>query len=192
MKKSLALFVTATVALAGCSSSGVKIASGTRDIESFKEHKIEFPKWYTDIPKEENAIYATATEVSTDLQFALDKSIFSAKREIAFKLQNSINQQVKEYTVETNYSRNESTSKETQRLVIADSKNVNIVGSQTVKTEVIREGSRYRAFVLVRYGLDDSNKVHMNYVAKERRAVAKKELEKYHGEVKEDRANPVQ
>lgn len=186
----MVLMVAAT--LVGCSSSGVKIANGTRDIESFKEHKIEFPKWYTDIPKEENAIYATATEVSTDLQFALDKSIFSAKREIAFKLQNSINQQVKEYTTETNYSKNESTSKETQRLVIADSKNVNIVGSQTVKTEVIREGSRYRAFVLVRYGLDDSNKVHMNYVAKERRMAAKKELENYHQELKTDRANSSQ
>lgn len=190
MKKSLIALMT--VALVGCSSSGVKIASGTRDIDSFKEHKIEFPKWYTEIPKEENAIYATATEISSDLQFALDKSIFSAKREIAFKLQNSINQQVKEYTTETNYSKNEVTSKETQRLVIADSKNVNIVGSQTVKTEVIREGNKYRAFVLVRYGLDDSNKVHMNYVAKERRATAKKELEKFHNEVKEDRASTTQ
>lgn len=182
MKKGLIVLTTAL--LVGCSSSGVKIASGTRDIETFKENKIEFPKWYTEVPKEDNAIYATATEISSDLQYALDKSLFSAKREIAFKLQNSINQQVKEYVTETNYSKNEVTSKETQRLVVADSKNVNMVGAQTIKSEVIREGNKYRAFVLVRYGLDESNKVHMNYVIKERRANAKRELEKYHEEVK--------
>lgn len=191
MKKTL-IVTSLMLALVGCSSTGPKIVTGSRDIETFKENKIEFPKWYLEVPTEENAIYATATEVSNDLQFALDKSMFSAKREIAFKLKNSINQQVKEYTTETNYSKNETTSKETQRLVIANSKDVNIVGTQTIKSDVIREGNRYRAFVLVRYGLDESNKVHMNYIVKDRRELAKQELNKFDEEIKgEARSTPV-
>lgn len=187
MKKTLVM-IGVSLALVGCSTAGPKIASGTRDIESYKENKIEFPKWYLEVPTEDSAIYATATEVSSDLQFALDKSLFSAKREIAFKLKNSINQQVKEYTTETNYTKSETTSKETQRLVVANSKDVNIVGTQTVRTDVIREGGRYRAFVLVRYGLDESNKIHMSYVANDRRATAKRELDTFSAEIKQGEA----
>lgn len=177
-----------TVALVGCSSTNsVKIADGSRKAEQYKVDKIEFPEWYVTLPKEDNAIYASATEVSSDLQFSVDKALMAAKRDIAFKLSNDFNQKYKEHATETNYTEGDKLSKETERLTIINSTQVNLVGVQRVKTEIIREGNRYRSFVLVRYGLDESNRIHMNYMAKERKANAKKEMDKFDQELKEQR-----
>lgn len=177
-----------TAMLVGCSSTNsVKIPEGTKKAEQFKVDKIEFPEWYVSVPKEDSAIYASATEVSTDLQFSVDKALMAAKRDIAFKLSNDFNQKFKEYASEANYTEGDKLSKETERLTVINSTQVNLVGVQRVRTEIIREGNRYRAFVLVRYGLDESNKIHMNYMSKERKANAKKELDKFDQELKQQR-----
>jgi len=183
MKKVL-LCTAVLVSLVGCSSNPLKLSDKTHSFESYKEANFEFPDWYMNPPKEDSAIYAAATEISSDLQFSIDKSLLSAQREIAFKLSNDVNQKFKEYTTETNYSKDEQTSKQHERLTIANSQGVNLVGVQRVKTSVIREGNKYRSFVLVRYGLDESNKIHMNYIVKERRAKANKELDKFDEELK--------
>ena len=188
MKKSL--LCLCVLGVVGCSStknSEVKIPEGSRSVMQYPVNKVEFPEWYVTMPKEENAIYASATEVSSDLQYAIDKAAMSAKREIAFKLSNDFSQKYKEYTSEINYSSKEKMARETERLVIANSLNVNLVGVQRIKSEVLREGNQYRAFMLMRYGLDESNRIHMNYIIKERKANSKKEMDKFDQEIKEER-----
>ena len=188
MKKSI--LCLCVLGMVGCSSTKVaevKIPEGTRSAAQYPVNKVDFPEWYVNVPKEENAIYASASEVSSDLQYAIDKAAMSAKREIALKLNNDFSQKYKEYTSETNYSSQEKMAKETERLVIVNSLNVNLVGVQRVKSEVVREGNQYRAFMLVRYGLDESNRIHMNYIIKERRANSKNEMDKFDREVKENR-----
>jgi hypothetical protein len=59
-----------------------------------------------------------------------------------------------------------------------------------VRTEVVREGNRYRAFVLVRYGLDASNRIHANYMAKHRQRDARERLDKFEEELKTDKLTP--
>lgn len=189
--KKLLMCVVVAFGIVGCSSNPIQISDKSRSFDSYKEATFEFPDWYMNPPKEDNAIYATATEISSDLQFSIDKSLLSAQREIAFKLSNDVNQKFKEYTTETNYSKDEQTSKQHERLTIANSQGVNLVGVQRVKTSVIREGTKYRSFVLVRYGLDESNKIHMNYMIKERRAKANKELDKFDDELKGNKNVPI-
>lgn len=184
MNKTLLCLAVSSV-LVGCSSSGVKISDGSRNIQSFKENKIEFPTWYLDLPKEENTIYVSATEVSSDLQFSLDKALMSANREIAFKLKNEVSQKYKEHTTESNFSKNDTMMKSNERLSISESNHVNIVGAQKVRTEVIREGNRYRAFVLVKYSLDESNQIHMNYISKTRKEKSDKVMNEYNTELKQ-------
>lgn len=188
MKKLLLCIVA--VGMVGCSSTKLSdINEKQRSFETYKEAAFQYPEWYLNPPSEEAAIFAAASEVSTDLQFAIDKGAMAAQREIAFKLNNDINQKFKEYAAESNYSKNENLTKETERLTIANS-TANLVGVQRVKVSVIREGNRYRSFVLVRYGLDESNKIHANYMAKQRRANAKQELDKYDQELKGRTASP--
>ena len=189
MKKSI--LCLCVLGMVGCSStkiSEVKIPEGSRSVSQYPVNKIELPEWYVNAPKEDGAIYATASEVSSDMQYAIDKAAMSAKREIAFKLGNDFSQKYKEHTSETNYSSQEKMSKETERLVIANSVSINLVGVQRVRSEVIREGNQYRAYMLVRYGLDESNRIHMNYLIKERRANSKNEMDKFDREIKDNRS----
>lgn len=185
-----ALLLLSVALIVGCASNGgSKVSDGRTSIKEVKENKFQIPEWYVSLPSEPDTIFASATEVSTDLQFSIDKALMSAKRDIAFKLQNDISQKHKEYSTESNYTKSDRLSKETERLMIANSKYVNLVGVQRVRTEIINENGRYRAFVLVRYSLDESNKIHANNVAKERRASAKKEMDKFDNELREGTSN---
>lgn len=188
MKKLLSCI--AVMALVGCSSTGVKIAEGNKTIETTKPPTINMPAWYLEVPREDGALYATATEMSTDLQFSIDRALMSAKRELAFKLENEVSQKFRDYTAETGSGETGTISKDTERLTISNSKFVNLVGVERVRTEVVREGNRYRAFVLVRYGLDASNRIHANYMAKHRQRDARERLDKFEEELKTDKLAP--
>ena len=185
------LLCVAVMSLVGCSSTSLKIPEGTKTIESTKSSTVNLPAWYLDVPREEAALYATATEMSSDLQFSIDRALMSAKREIAFKLENEVSQKFRDYTAETGSGENETIMKDTERMTISNSKFVNLVGVERVRTEVVREGNRFRAFVLIRYGLDSSNKIHANYMAKHRQRDARERLDKFESELKGDRGVPV-
>ena len=179
------------VTLVGCSSTGVKIADGNKTIETTKPPTVDMPAWYLDVPREEAAMYAAATEMSTDLQFSIDRALMSAKRELAFKLENEVSQKFRDYTAETGSGETGTINKDTERLTISNSKFVNLVGVERVRTHVVREGNRYRAFVLVRYSLDASNKIHANYMAKHRQRDARERLDKFEEELKSDKGIPT-
>lgn len=186
MKRILALAVVAL--LTACSSTnGVKIADGTKTIEHAKPTKVEVPEWYLQVPREERAIYAVASEMSSDMQFSIDRAIMSATRDIAFKLNNEVSQKFRDYTAETGSGETGTITRDTERMSISNSNFVNIVGVERVRTEVYREGNRFRSYVLVRYGLDMSNQLHANYMANQRKIEARERLDKYEKELREDK-----
>ena len=178
------LLCLAVVSLVGCSSTGVKIADGNKTINTTKPPTVDMPAWYLEVPREEDAIYAAATETSTDLQFSIDRASMSAKREIAFKLENEVSQKFRDYTAETGTGESGTITRDTERMSISNSKFVNLVGVERVRTSVVREGKIYRAFVLIRYGLDSSNKIHANYMSKHRQRDARERLDKFEDELK--------
>lgn len=165
MKRTLIALLVAGLTV-GCSSNQVKIPTGSKVIELQKENVVQVPEWYTNVPNEDNAIYAAVTEISPDMQFALDKAMLSAKREIAFKLNNDISQKYTEHSIEST-NRDDKLAKETDRVVVASSNHINLVGVQKIRSEFVREGNKYRVFLLVRYGLDASNKVSQANVLKQ-------------------------
>ena len=183
--KRLLLIITALVLTACSSTAPVKIADGTRTIEHAKPTKVEVPEWYLQIPREERAIYAAATEMSSDMQFSIDRALMSAKREIAFKLNNEVSQKFRDYTAETGSGETGTITRDSERMVISNSNFVNLVGVERVRTEVYREGNRFRAYVLIRYGLDMSNQIHANYVANQRKIEARERLDKYEDELRD-------
>jgi hypothetical protein len=182
MKRTLIVLLVAGLTV-GCSSNQVKIPSGTKTVETFKESTVDLPEWYVSVPNEDNAIYAAVTETSSDMQFAIDKAMLSAKREISFKLHNDISQKYTEHSIESNYSKDEKLSKETDRVVVASSNHINLIGVQKIRTEVVREGNKYRAFLLARYGLDTSNKLNLDYINKQKHQEAKTQVDKFEREL---------
>lgn len=180
------LLLAITSLLAACSSTnGVKIADGTRSIEQTKPTKVEVPEWYLQVPREEKAIYAVASETSTDMQFSIDRAVMSATRDIAFKLNNEVSQKFRDYTAETGSGETGNITRDTERMSISNSNFVNIVGVERVRTEVFRDGNRYRSYVLIRYGLDMSNQIHANYMANQRKADARERLDNYERELRD-------
>jgi hypothetical protein len=179
MKRTLISILIAGL-FVGCSSNQVKIPTGSKVIESQKENVVQVPEWYTSVPNEDNAIYAAVTETSPDMQFALDKAMLSAKREISFKLNNDISQKYTEHSIEST-NRDDKLAKEIDRVVVASSNHINLVGVQKIRSEFVREGNKYRVFLLVRYGLDASNKVSQSNVLKQQDS--KKQIHQFEKEL---------
>ena len=57
----------------------------------------DMPKWYTDIPKEDEAVYAVGTAVTPDLQLAVDIAVLSAKTTLADRVDSRIRSQLKTF-----------------------------------------------------------------------------------------------
>lgn len=143
MNKTL-LCLSAVIALSGCSSTK------NLTIERVKANKFDVPSWFITLPKEDNYIFASASEFSTDLQFAIDKATMSASREIAFKMKGAMSENYKDQTVESKFSKNDSIAKKTERVYNAETQQVSLAGIEKINSLVVREGDNYRAFVLVR------------------------------------------
>lgn len=143
MKKAL-LCLSVVLALSGCSSTK------NVPIERVKANKFDVPSWFVTLPKDEKFIFASATEFSTDLQFAIDKATMSASREIAFKMKGMMSENYKDQTVESKFSKNDSIAKKTEREYNAETQQVSLAGIEKINSLVVREGDNYRAFVLVR------------------------------------------
>lgn len=172
--------------LAACSSTnGVKIADGTKTIEHSKPSKVEVPEWYLQVPREDRAIYAVASETSADMQFSIDRAVMSATRDIAFRLNNEVSQKFRDYAAETGSGETGTVTRDTERLSISNSNFVNIVGVERIRTEVYREGNRFRSYVLIRFGLDTSNQLHANYMANQRKVEARERLDRYEQELRD-------
>jgi len=111
----------------------------------------EIPDWYANPPNDEHSLYAASTADSSDLGFALDKAILSAKRALADRLGGSVSSQHKEDLQEAGGN--------TQAVYVSDRSTTNQItdvvlsGYTVVQTKIVPTDTRYRAFVLLQYPL---------------------------------------
>jgi hypothetical protein len=121
------------------------------EITKVKTTASEVPDWYINPPKGEHALYAAGTANSTDLEFALDKAILSAKRLLADRVNGSVSAQHKEYLQEGSASTPPvQVSERSTTNKIAD---VVLNGYTVVQTKLVPSDTQYRAFVLLQYPL---------------------------------------
>ena len=117
------------------------------------------PSWFLQPPVEKNAIYAVATDYSTDLQFAVDKSLLSAKIGLASQINNRISSKMKEFAQETGTSGDPQVTREIERISSELITEVNLSGYTIPKREVLPQGAGFRTFVMLRYPLGETNKL---------------------------------
>lgn len=172
------------LSLAACGSFKTKteMAVKTPELPSFSD-EVKYPSWYTE-KSEGDVLNAVASEYSTDMQFAVDKAMLSAKRELAANFSSHIDSMMKNYAMEigdldTSVVRE---INQTSKLVVA---RVNLIGVQRTKLQINREGQGYRAFVKVKYSVDDSNKFLLSEVKKNRTLDAKMKASKSFQELEE-------
>lgn len=138
---------------------------------------VDLPDWYIAAEKEPNALFGVASETSTDMQFAVDKAMLSAKRELASNFSSHIDAMMKDYSAQAGGADSEVLQdiNRTTKLVV---NKVNLIGVQRTNFKVVREDKVYRAYVKLRYAVDDSNKILMEEIKKNRRLSHKFESSK--------------
>lgn len=178
MKKSL-IVVPLVLAMSACSS--IKYTTGV-EIEAPKLGKsvgdeVGYPDWYTKTNPDDKALYSVATEYSQDLQFAVDKAMLSAKRELASNFSSHTSAMLKDFAAEVG-ELDSAVVREIDRTTRMVVNKVNLVGVQRTNMKVVHEKSGYRAFVKLRYAADDSNRLLLSEVKKNRQLNAKLQASK--------------
>ena len=182
------ILIPLVVALSACSS--VKYETGLEfKAPEFgggdQQDEVSYPNWYTDTPKKDDqALYAVASEYSKDFQFSVDKAMLSAKRELASNFSSHIDGMMKDFGAEIGDVDSSVVNdiNRTTKLVIS---RVNLVGVQRVNFKVVHEKAGYRTFVKLRYATDDSNKLLLNEIKRNRKLSAKLEASKSFKELEE-------
>ena len=185
MKKTFVI-VPLIVAMTGCSSikynTGVEFSAPS--FGSSEGREVGYPDWYTSSPKaDDTALYAVATEHSKNFQFAVDKAMLSAKRELASNFSSHINAMFKDFSAEIG---DDSTVvadiNRTTKMVVT---RVNLIGVHRTNFKVVHENEGYRAFVRLKYSTDDTNKLLLSEIKKNRKLAAKLEASKSFKEMEE-------
>jgi hypothetical protein len=187
-----------SMTLVGCSS--IKYETGLEfKAPEFgggkQQSEVRYPDWYVDKVKEgDTALYAVASEYSKDFQFAVDKSMLSAKRELASNFSSHIDAMFKDYVAEIG-DVDSSTVQEINRTTKLIVSRVNLIGVQRTNFKVIHEKDGYRAYVKLRYIADQSNKLLVQEVKKNRKLSAKldasKSFQELENSIKNVEVNPI-
>lgn len=167
--KRLAL-IPLVAAVAACDKTPPETAMSKQMFEyqsqQVKSQIDDMPKWYTNIPKEDDAVYAVGTAVTPDLQLAVDIAVLSAKTTLADRVDSRIRSQLKLFKTKlgsTDFdSRVQNNFEQVTRNLIADA---DVAGYTVKENKVVQNGTQYRAYVLLEYKNAVANKVIQTRIA---------------------------
>jgi hypothetical protein len=163
-------FVTALtlLSLVGCSSSpikksedyNVKLANSNKliEVEKSKSNSFIYPEWYMSLVVKDNVIFVSGTDFSSDANFAIDKAMMNAKREIAIyisSITSNINRNYAKDNQANDTSRTDKITAQTTRIITP---NIDLARVTRDKVVLRKEGEYYRAFVRVYMPLDNAIK----------------------------------
>ena len=157
MKNIIALAVVAT--LAACSSTPKDpyerraYEERERQTKSVEIAISNAPKWMTETPQSDSAVFATGSAVSTDMGMADWKAKMFAYGKICIAAGGKVSQQGKMFMQDSG-----ETSMEHSELAIKTfCPSVDITGTEIREVKRVAEGSRYRSYVLVALPTGDAN-----------------------------------
>ena len=131
------------------------------------------PDWFKKLPESDNAIYSTGTAATTDLQLSVDLAVLNAKTTLADRINGRVRSQTKSFVAKIGNEETASVMSEVEKAtknIIAD---VDVAGYKVSETEVVTNGPKYRAYVLLEYSDKEANKIIMNRLRKDRMLVSK-------------------
>ena len=157
MKKTLAI-LPLVAALAACGTTNTYDKRAEIDHErkvKYAERAIDkAPKWMTELPTSQNAVYANGTSVSSDFSMSRTKARTVAFAKICMAAGGRVDQQTRMFLQDT-----ENAGTETSETAIRSMcPSVDITGVETVEVKTIAEGPRFRSYVLVALPSGDANR----------------------------------
>jgi len=118
------------------------------------------PKWFLNPPDDEDYIYASAMDTSSNMQYALDKASALARDQIANTTGTKVMSMFKRFREETG----EAETPEFTTMTTNVSKQIVsevITGAKVEKREVAQKGNVYQAYVLMKMPIGEANKALM-------------------------------
>ena len=132
------------------------------------------PDWFKKMPESDTAIYSTGTAATSDLQLSIDLAVLNAKTTLADRINGRVRSQTKSFVAKIgNEEIGSSVLSEVERAtknIIAD---VDVAGYKVSETEIVSNGPKYRAYVLLEYSDKESNKIILNRLRKDRMLLSK-------------------
>jgi hypothetical protein len=165
MKNIIFILVT-YIFIQGCASTQFAVDNKNQYV------KAVVPDWYTTNMNTDKTLYAVATESANEVQFAVDKAMLSAKRELAANFSSHISSMMKDFATEVGDVDSE-VIREIDRTTKVVVEKVNLVGVQRTQFEIVHEKKNFRAFVQLKYSIDDSNQILISEIKKNQRLNAK-------------------
>lgn len=134
---------------------------GSKSLQSADTGNI--PEWYTNTPQDPSYLFAANTQTSQDMQLAMDKATEAARADIGRQLQVKIEGLQKRFAEETG------TGKDAQLLQMFTQAEKTVVsttlqGSRVSKQKIVKDGSLWRAYVLVEYPIGAANQALMQQI----------------------------
>ena len=156
-------------------------ASGSRAIDNA-------PKWMTELPKSNSAIYQNGTAVSPDMGMSVNKAKTMAFGKLCMSAGGRVSQQSKIFRMDS-----ETASTEHSELAIKSAcPGVDISGAEVVETKMIQDGGRIRTYVLVALPTGDANSVQKARDERAQRRLAEQRSREAFRELEGVEAKPVQ
>jgi len=149
--------VMASAVLAACSTTDVyqDRAENQRKLESaaVKSTLRNMPKWMTDLPESESAIYQTGSATSGNLAMSRAKARNAAYGQICVAAGGTVSQQTQTFVSDTGNS-----SVENSELAIRSMcTSTDITGAEVADEVMVQENNRYRTYVLVALPIGEAN-----------------------------------
>ncbi len=153
MKYLAAFTAVLMVGIVGCGGSKSMQSANTGDI----------PDWFSNIPQDPNFLYSANTQVSQDLQLAIDKAVTGARSEIGRQLEVKLEGLQKKFAEETGTGNDAQLLQmftQAEKTVVSTTLN----GSRVKHQQQAKDGELWRAYVLVEYPIGAANSALMQQI----------------------------
>jgi hypothetical protein len=177
--KRLILVTAIGAVLTGCGTTDIyeKRAEAARERQERAVDRVldQAPKWMAELPKSKDAVYASGTAASGDYNMALGVARTNAFEGICMAAGGEVKSQTKVFRTDT-----ERTSTQLNTTAIKSMcPSVDITGAEVKDSKMIREGTRFRAYVLVALPMGEANTLATTKEANRqaRRAVGQRDAE---------------
>lgn len=131
------------------------------------EHQINTaPEWFTKPLCPAEAICATATAISLDMQLAIDKATLDAKYILADKMKGGISAKLSSFIEQVGGVDDPKLNTESVKVIKNIITNISTNGYEISQQEVLPSKQGFRAYVLAKYPLGDANRLLVSEATK--------------------------
>jgi len=164
--RKLLLTTALLVAATGCTSNSTKYEASVDAASQARQQTVttaisSIPDWYLQQPAStDKVVYVTGTGKSAGLSMAKNKALLDAQRQLADQVNSVVRGSAEQYSKEAGVNSAalyEETTVITEKLI----KDANVSGYTVVQSEIQKEGSAYRMYVLMAYPLGENNTIRI-------------------------------